>query len=445
MVGFGPTVWSRERGDTEYGLKAIPLGGYIRMIGMFPPSQATTRDELRESTTGPFQALGRGGPRVPPREEIRPGDEGRDLLPQAVVAEAHHHARRPVHELRSSRSCWSTIVLVGIGMSVPTTTVDTVPECVIPVPSSATTCEPGDEPSPGGRGRLPARRRDRGLRRRSRLTTGARSPKRSASDGTVDVTVVRDGQEVALQPHPDQTQRLDPDDADARTRRQVGYLGVGCHDGATTGSPVERGRVRRRLHRTTRARPWRSIPQRMVGVWQAAFGGEERDTEAPVGIVGAGRIGGEIASLDADFVDRLAGFLSMLVASFNMASRSSTSPAAAARRRAPRRRALGGIKRGCARAAQPAGPRPSTWPSAARRRTPWPVSSWSCPRCCSTPTSSTRHASPADPGWDNRARDRRPRHACTAPSGPGPAATRPARSRSARCSSAATRRSPCSR
>lgn len=43
MVGFGPTVWSRRRGETEYGLKAVPLGGYIRMIGMFPPSPAPTR------------------------------------------------------------------------------------------------------------------------------------------------------------------------------------------------------------------------------------------------------------------------------------------------------------------------------------------------------------------------------------------------------------------
>ena len=37
MVGFGPTLWSRQRGETEYGVKAIPLGGYIRMIGMYPP------------------------------------------------------------------------------------------------------------------------------------------------------------------------------------------------------------------------------------------------------------------------------------------------------------------------------------------------------------------------------------------------------------------------
>src|SRR5438309_8669368 len=39
MIGFGPTLWSRKRGDTEYGVKAIPLGGYIRMIGMVPPKQ----------------------------------------------------------------------------------------------------------------------------------------------------------------------------------------------------------------------------------------------------------------------------------------------------------------------------------------------------------------------------------------------------------------------
>ncbi|NDB19173.1 MAG: RIP metalloprotease, partial [Actinobacteria bacterium] len=40
MIGFGPTIWSRRRGETEYGFKLIPLGGYIRMIGMFPPARA---------------------------------------------------------------------------------------------------------------------------------------------------------------------------------------------------------------------------------------------------------------------------------------------------------------------------------------------------------------------------------------------------------------------
>ena len=39
MIGFGPTLWSRKFGETEYGVKAIPLGGFISMAGMFPPGK----------------------------------------------------------------------------------------------------------------------------------------------------------------------------------------------------------------------------------------------------------------------------------------------------------------------------------------------------------------------------------------------------------------------
>ena len=39
MVGFGPTLFSRTRGETEYGIKAVPLGGYIRIVGMIPPAE----------------------------------------------------------------------------------------------------------------------------------------------------------------------------------------------------------------------------------------------------------------------------------------------------------------------------------------------------------------------------------------------------------------------
>ena len=42
MIGFGPTLWKRKFGETEYGVKAIPLGGYISMAGMFPPGKVKT-------------------------------------------------------------------------------------------------------------------------------------------------------------------------------------------------------------------------------------------------------------------------------------------------------------------------------------------------------------------------------------------------------------------
>ena len=34
FVGFGPTLWSTQRGETEYGIKALPFGGFVKIIGM---------------------------------------------------------------------------------------------------------------------------------------------------------------------------------------------------------------------------------------------------------------------------------------------------------------------------------------------------------------------------------------------------------------------------
>lgn len=36
FFGFGPRLWSTKKGETEYGIKALPLGGYVRIIGMNP-------------------------------------------------------------------------------------------------------------------------------------------------------------------------------------------------------------------------------------------------------------------------------------------------------------------------------------------------------------------------------------------------------------------------
>src|SRR3712207_1986431 len=34
FLGFGPTLWSFQRGETEYGVKALPAGGFVRIVGM---------------------------------------------------------------------------------------------------------------------------------------------------------------------------------------------------------------------------------------------------------------------------------------------------------------------------------------------------------------------------------------------------------------------------
>ena len=43
FVGFGRTIWSRKRGETEYGFKMFPLGGYVRLVGMYPPEKQSDK------------------------------------------------------------------------------------------------------------------------------------------------------------------------------------------------------------------------------------------------------------------------------------------------------------------------------------------------------------------------------------------------------------------
>jgi len=47
FVGFGPTLWSTRRGETEYGVKAIPAGGFVKIIGMTPIEEVEAGDEDR--------------------------------------------------------------------------------------------------------------------------------------------------------------------------------------------------------------------------------------------------------------------------------------------------------------------------------------------------------------------------------------------------------------
>ncbi len=54
FFGFGPRIWSTRRGETEYGVKAIPLGGYVRIIGMNPFEEVAPEDEGRTYREKPF-------------------------------------------------------------------------------------------------------------------------------------------------------------------------------------------------------------------------------------------------------------------------------------------------------------------------------------------------------------------------------------------------------
>lgn len=54
FFGFGPRIWSTTRGETEYGVKAIPFGGYVRIIGMNPFEEVAPEEEGRTYRVAPY-------------------------------------------------------------------------------------------------------------------------------------------------------------------------------------------------------------------------------------------------------------------------------------------------------------------------------------------------------------------------------------------------------
>jgi membrane-associated protease RseP (regulator of RpoE activity) len=129
MVGFGPTLWSKVKGETEYGIKGIPLGGYIRMIGMFPPNPNGVQDR---------EHLGRMGLMIESaREEvlaeIAPEDEPRTFYRLSVPKKLTVMFGGPFMNLVIATILF-TISLSVIGRPAVTTTVSEVVACV---PTSA--------------------------------------------------------------------------------------------------------------------------------------------------------------------------------------------------------------------------------------------------------------------------------------------------------------------
>lgn len=55
FIGFGPRIWSFRRGETEYGIKAIPAGAYVKIPGMTAMEEVDPEDEARSYRQAPFR------------------------------------------------------------------------------------------------------------------------------------------------------------------------------------------------------------------------------------------------------------------------------------------------------------------------------------------------------------------------------------------------------
>src|SRR5215218_4355455 len=280
MIGFGPTVWSKRKGETEYGVKAIPLGGYISMIGMFPPGKG---ERVRGGSTGFFQGLVADA-RDSSAQSITSGDEHRAFYRLPVWKRIIIMFGGPFMNLVLAVLLLG-VLLVGFGVPQSSTTVGSVNECVLPATSERQTCEPGDPAAPGAQaGILPG---DRivsidGVAIQSwEQSTGII---REHPNEELAMIVERDGEELTLTVTPALSERYEiGDDGQAATDAsgdpvtvEAGFVGIGAATERVS-QPVTAVLPAVGENVAGVAGIILNLPQRMVDVANAAFGPGERD------------------------------------------------------------------------------------------------------------------------------------------------------------------------
>ena len=316
MVGFGPTLFSRKRGDTEYGVKAVPLGGYIRMIGMVPPA----RTDGRRSRWPRRMSTAIEDFRQVSRVELTPGDEPRQFYRLTPGKKMIVMLGGPCMNLFIYLVL--TIVLLtafGTPATEATTTVGTVSKCVAPAnvkPKNQPKCTTPTSPAAVD-----------GVKPGDQFVSvngvkvsswAALVPiiERSANK-TLSVVVLRKGVDVTLSVTPVENVKY-VNDTSNKTKI-AGFIGVSptsrtyFQTKSVLDAPGEIGRQIR-----TGLDALGSYPQKLHSLWQTVFEGKKRDINGAVGVVGIGRIGGQIADSNAISSSQKVYSLISLLASVNL-------------------------------------------------------------------------------------------------------------------------------
>ena len=332
FIGFGPTVWSTQRGETEYGLKAIPLGGYVKIVGMLPPGATALADEVdtdaegnqvvkvRKSNTGMFTQL-ISDARAAEWETIKPEDSDRLFYKMTWWKKVIVMAGGPtVNLLIAFFIFWGIFATYGQHSLEPEAgqpVIDEVSECVIPYVDNRTVCRDSDPVSPAA---------EAGLEAGDVITSfngtaisdwdQLRALIRDNDDGRAVIGYERDGREMTGTTST--TVEARPTSGTDLTLRQVGFLGVTptTEEVVTTGGPLYTlDQMGTMTVETVKALA--TLPAKVWDVGQAIIGVEERAQDSPVSIVGGSRLAGETVSHDSFPLQEKTVYLLMLIAGFN--------------------------------------------------------------------------------------------------------------------------------
>ncbi|MBX8688618.1 PDZ domain-containing protein, partial [Mycobacterium sp. 20091114027_K0903767] len=270
FVGFGPTLWSTRRpnrlGETEYGIKAIPLGGFCDIAGMTSVDEIAPEDRpyaMYKQKVWKRVAVLFAGPAM---NFII----GLVLLYSVAVMWGLPNITQP-----------TTAIVGETGCVAPQLSIDKMGECQGAGPAAQAGIRAGDEIVKVG---------DTTVSDFSQMAAEIRK-----LNGPVKIELKRDGQTIDTVVDVTQTQRFTS--ADAKEAATVGAIGVSAVkvEPPTPYSPVAAvpatisftGDLAVELGKSLA-----KIPTK-IGALVHAIGGGERDKETPISVVGASIIGGE--------------------------------------------------------------------------------------------------------------------------------------------------------
>ena len=296
FVGFGPTLFSRRRGETEYGIKAIPAGGFVKIVGMTP------------------------------LEELAPGDERRAFFRQPA-------GRRTVVLAAGSTVHFLIAIVLVAGVSFAIGTVDDkAPVLTAPLACVQTSITSADQVAgstskvaghcpagtiPGIAAAAGLQVGDRVVRAGGRTVTTYRQFTeivRGSAGTTLDLVVRRDGRDLTLPLTPALVTR--PDFADLKRNVQVGAIGIGQDPFVLKHlGPVAAVKQTGATLGTIVTGTYDTLTKKLATI--GGIYGKHRDPTGVVGVVGAARVSGEIINAPVPFAVRVADFL-LLMAGLNL-------------------------------------------------------------------------------------------------------------------------------
>jgi len=319
MIGFGPTIYSKKVGETEYGLKAFPLGGYIAMLGMYPPARKP------ETKTGFFRDM-ISQARLAHSENETPLDANRKFYQLPVLKRMIIMLGGPFMNLVLG-VLLTVIALSGFGIYQSSLKIEAVSVCL---DNKSVQC-PVSEQTPAQLAGLKAGDEVVSVAG-NQATDWAQIRDLLTANPTAEFEILRDGKILKLtvtaviQQRPQFDSLGNPilDEAGEIASAPQPFLGVFLaperkpvplvQSLEASGSTIAQiGTLILRL------------PQEVVEVTAITFGGGERDPNGPISIVGIGQVAGEVAASDqAGLADKLAtgiqilGSLNFALFVFNM-------------------------------------------------------------------------------------------------------------------------------